>query len=163
MSEEVDFSGSINEWLAALPSYQQDTMSGLLQCSNELDAAVAWLESAGPDQTAPLGAIRVGASLFLDKLLTEVHAFLCTSSDSYQTERSQLLQRAQAGKASLIALITAAVAPQLGAAAVLLAPPVAITLAIVGRASRAATCEAVVALIEERKSAADAKAEDELA
>jgi hypothetical protein len=156
VSGDVDFSGSVNDWLAALPSYQKETMSGLLQGSSELEAAVQWLESAGPDQTAPLGAMRVGASLFLDKILSEMHALLCTSNQTYATERSQLLQRAQAGKASLIALMTAALAPHVGAAAVLLAPPVAIALAVVGRASRAATCEAIVALIEERRSVDDA-------
>jgi hypothetical protein len=147
---EVDLSGSTSEWVGALPRYQQTTVNAMLASADQEAVTLSWLESAGVEHTAPLGAMRTGARLFYDKLLEELHSFLCTS-DSYDSERRQILRQAQAGKATLIAGITAAIAPHVGASAALIGPPVAITLAMVGRASRAATCEALGQFIQERQ------------
>lgn len=156
----IDLSGNLEDWVVSLPTYQQTTILAMLEKTDELDVAIAWLQSSGHEQTAPLGAVRTAAALFYDTLLNELHAFLCIDS-SYRLERQSLLKDAHAGKAAIIAAAAEALAPHLGTAAVLIGPPIAITLAIVGRASRAATCEALQKLIEERKASISRPAESD--
>lgn len=153
---ELDLSGSLSDWVAGLPPYQQETVQGMLNRHDAAEAAQLWLDAAGAAHTAQFGALRIATRIFYDRLLEELQTLLC-STEMYASERADLMRQAQTGKATLIAGITTALAPQLGAAAVVIGPTVALTLALVGRASRSATCEA---LTEYRRARAEAAEDD---
>lgn len=112
-------------------------------------AALSWLESAGPSDTALLGAVRNGASLFYEKMLEQLRIFLCDET-AYQDERKQLLHEARAGRTATIMVIAGAIGHTIGVAAVLIAPPIALTLAVVTAAGTDAACETLGKMIEDR-------------
>ena len=151
--DELDLSGNLESWISALPSYQSRTISIMLAGREPESVALTWLQLSGPEDTVPLGAVRAGARLFLDRLIEELKILLCSDGDDYyENERQNLLKQAKAGRAALIALIAAALAPHVGASAALIGPPIAIVLALVGRAGQSATCEALQGLISSRGS-----------
>lgn len=144
--------GNLEEWVAGLPEYQQHLVKDLLATRPPAEAAQAWLNSSGPPRdTAPFGGIRTGANLFYEKLLRQIHLLLCGEAE-YAEERQQLIRRARAGQATVVTAVATAVAPHVGATAVLIAPAVALTLAVVGGASREAACETLASMIARREN-----------
>jgi hypothetical protein len=126
-------------WIAALPSYQASIVLELRAAGLPLEeVAHAWLEAAGAGDTAPFGAT-TGVQLFFDKFLDELHDLLC-SDEKYRAERSELLRSFKTGQATAVASITAAIAPSLSAAPPFLAPAIAVTLCVIGRAGLNAWC-----------------------
>lgn len=147
------FVGDSQEWLTALPPYQQKLIRSMLVDSEPTDVAIAWLSASGPLYTAPLGAARRAANLFYENLLSEIHSLICTD-EGYAVERRNLASRAQAGKAAVIIAVSDAVAPHVGTTPVLLAPAIALTFAVVARAGMDSVCTALAELIEKRKAEA---------
>lgn len=150
---QVELDGDVSAWLEALPPYQEQTLRHMLESATPEEAAITWLEHSGPEHTAPLGALRTGANIFYDKLLAELRELFC-GGERYAEERSSLIKEAKAGRAALIALVSAALAPHLGVAAVLIGPPIAIALAIIGRAGEGTACEAISTVIQRRSESA---------
>lgn len=148
--------GDLDAWVQSLPRYQQQLLDRMLADRDPIEVALAWLTSAGPTDTAPFGGVRTGVNLFFEKLLEQIHLLMCERSPSYEQERGQLLASAKAGRATLITFVATAVAPHVGAAAALIAPAVAIVLAVVGRAGSEAWCETLSAMIAERRALTEA-------
>lgn len=80
-----------------------------------------------------------GYRLLWDRFLDEMHDLLC-SSDKYVEERKQLLKEYRVGQATLVAGITATIAPHLGSNPPYLAAVVAVTLTVVGRVGLNSWC-----------------------
>lgn len=96
------------------------------------EAGHAWLETAGAANTAHFG-VASGARIFYYKLRDEIHDLLC-SVERYDHERLALLQEFKNGQATAVAAVTTTVAPALSAAPPILAPAIAVTLCVIGRA-----------------------------
>lgn len=147
--------GELAEWVAVLPAYQRDLITNMLADRDPTTVAVAWLSSTGAADTAPFGAVRAGATLFYDNLLKQMQLLLCGGTD-FEEERQQLLRDARAGRAMFVTGIATALAPVVGAAAVVIAPAVALVLAVVARAGAGAACETLSSMIAEREAAGEA-------
>lgn len=149
--------GSMEDWVHSLPSYQRDHVLNMLATSDPVEAATTWLDNSGPKDTAPYGGLRAGAVKFYSNVLVEVQKLLC-GGVGYEEERKQLAHSIGAGKMVIVASISTAIAPHVGAAAVVLGPAIAITLGVLGNAGHASVCEALGELIEERKAAGESQA-----
>lgn len=126
-------------WVASLPKYQQSIIDQFLQGgASPEEAAARWLSASGPANTFPFGAVR-GGSVFYEKLVEEVEAFLC-GAERYNEDRKQFFAEFKAKHAYIVGGISAAIAPALGTAAPLIAPAVALTLLTVGRITLNAWC-----------------------
>ena len=126
-------------WVEALPAYQREIVHELLgQGLSAEEAASKWLNSTGPSNTFPFGA-GPGQSVFYEKLVEEVEAFLC-GSERYAEDRKRFFAEFQAKHAYIVGGISVSVAPALGAAAPLLAPAIALTLLTIGRITLNAWC-----------------------
>lgn len=146
-------SGDMDEWLAALPAYQRQSIAALLRDHDAVDVAMIWLENSGPKDTAPFGGIRTAANNFYDNILKELQKAIC-GGEEYATERKELADATKSGgKLLLVGALSTAIAPHVGAAAAVIGPAVAITLGIVANAGTATACQALQDLIERRASA----------
>lgn len=147
----------LDDWLAALPAYQRSVVSEMLKTSEPASVAIAWLNASGQTDTAPFGTVRLGASLFYQKLLEQLRELLCGSSSEYESERGQLAIGAKAGQATVVTLISGTVAPVVGVSPVLLAPAVALTLFVIAKAGRETACEMLSEMIRELQGGSDAR------
>lgn len=143
--------GGIHEWTNALPSYQRSVIETMLERQEPNEVAISWLTSTGPKDTAPFGGIRTGATLFYENLLKETQKFMCGSAD-YEQERKALLGAEAAGKMFIVASVSTALAPHVGAAAVVIGPAVAIVLALLGNSGKSTVCEGIESMLAEREA-----------
>ncbi|SRR6266536_4453403 len=144
------FDGELTDWVNVLPAYQQKLVGDMLSNRKPVDVAVAWLSSTGPKDTASFGTIRKGIDLFYDNLLSEIHSLLCRPT-GYPDERREVIRSAKVGRTAFVTAVCTAVGPHVGMSPVVLAPAVAITLAVVGQAGRGAVCSSLEQLIEDRR------------
>lgn len=143
-------SGDMDEWLAALPEYQRQSIADLLDDHDAVQVATIWLENSGPKDTAPFGGIRTAASNFYDNILKELQKAIC-GGEEYASERRQLAEATKGGgKFLLVGALSTAIAPHVGAAAAVIGPAVALTLGIVANAGKATACDALEELIDGR-------------
>lgn len=150
-SELGPITGEIDDWLGALPLYQAALLRTMLLHEDPDAVATRWLSASGAANTAKFGAASAGAALFYEKLLIEMKSLLC--DDGYNDERARLAKGAASTRDVMVATVSMAVAPKLGAAAVFIAPAVALTLAMLARAGAAAACETLTSMIAVRASA----------
>lgn len=135
-------SGSMEEWLAALPEYQRQSIVALLSEHDAIDVATIWLENTGPKDTAPFGGVRTAANNFYNNILKELQKAICGDGAEYATERKELAEATKGGgKLLLVGTLSTLIAPHVGAAAAVIGPAVAITLAIVANAGKATACQ----------------------
>jgi hypothetical protein len=144
--------GELNDWVTALPPYQQELITQMLVGRDPTAVSLAWLSSTGPANTEPYGAIRNVPNLFYDSLLSQLQALLCSEKE-YVSERKELINSAKAGRAALVTAASGYIAPHLGVSAILIAPAVALTLATAAKAGQDSFCATLSQLIEDRKSA----------
>jgi hypothetical protein len=152
----VTLSGELSDWLQALPPYQRGTVTQMLVGSDPIAVSLAWLSSTGPTNTEPFGAIRNAPNLFYDSMLNQLQSLLCGRQE-WVKERGELINSAKAGRAAVVTAISGYIAPHLGASPILLAPAVALTLAMLTKAGSDSLCATLSQLIEDRKSAASKK------
>jgi anti-sigma-K factor RskA len=134
------FDEAPEEWLAALPRYQRLRVDALLAQEGDFEeAAEKWL-TARPEHTAPFGATRQ-PTIFKEKLWEEIEKFLCGDA-AYAAEREKLAQQRPIVHSYVVAVISAAIAPVLGASGVFLAPAVVLLLATIGTVSLNTWCSA---------------------
>jgi len=127
------------KWVGELPEYQRNAINAILATGcNADEAAEAWL-NARPASTVPFGT-STGPKLFFNKLLIEVHEFLCGKSARYKEEREKLYKQQKATHAFVVAAIASAIAPSLGTAAPVLAPAIALLLWGLGKCTLNALC-----------------------
>lgn len=134
--------GDIQDWVSTLPQYQGDLIKQMLTSQSPEEVAISWLTSSGPADTAPFGAIRAGASLYYINLLRELQKLLCGNTE-YQEERKTLATLSSTSKLAIVSLISTAIAPNVGGAAVVIAPVVTIALGLLASAGRSTACEAL--------------------
>jgi len=75
-----------------------------------------------------------------DRFFVEMHELLCKTSAKYRQDRQRLTREFKVGEASLSAAIAATVAPYLGGSSIVVAPAVAVTLTMIGRAGLSTWC-----------------------
>ncbi len=144
--------GDVHEWLEGLPPYQRSLVEEMVQRSDDLpDVAISWLAASGPRDTAPFGGVRGGATLFYDNLLTEIQQLFC-GEDRYKSEREELKSAAAWTKMGIVSFVAFAIGPHIGVSAVVIAPAVAIVLAVLSRAGRNTVCGRIAALIADRSA-----------
>lgn len=141
--------GDPEEWLAGLPGYQASLVSMMRESQPLTEVAVSWLAASGPRDTAPYGGARGAAAQFYDNLLREIQELFC-GDDRYTTEREELKTAASWTKMGVVSFIALSIGPHVGAAAVVIAPAVAIVLAVLSRAGKTTLCDRIGALITER-------------
>jgi len=137
-------SGDENAWIDALPPYQANHLHALIKKGYSPEqAASAWLTIQGPANTLPFGgdSKQPFRSLFYDMLAREVEGFIC-GAEKYGVDRAKLLSELKPTHAYVIAAISAAVSPVVGAAAPLIAPAVALILFTTARLGVNAWCAA---------------------
>lgn len=153
--ESVDFDsfleGDIEEWIESLPPYQKSTIENMLVSQEPTEVAISWLTSSGPSDTAPFGGIRTGATLFYENLLREIQDLVCGGS-KYDQERKNVMTAVSAGKMFIVSSVSIAVAPYVGAAAIVIGPAVAIVLAILSNSGMATACEGIKMMISKREA-----------
>lgn len=140
------------EWIDALPEYQRQTIATMLQQMDPLEAADAWLQASGPRDTAPFGAGTSRVNIFLLNLMRELQKLTCTE-EGYEAEKKQVLSAAQLGQPAVIAAVATALAPHVGAAAVVIAPAIGLLLSVFYNAAVSTGCDALSRKISELESA----------
>jgi hypothetical protein len=145
------FSGDLKDWVGALPSYQSEVIAQMLVAQDPIDVALAWLGSTGPSNTESFGAIRNAPGVFYSSLLEQIKSLLCSEKENIG-ERKELFKSAKAGRAALVTAASGFIAPHLGISAIVLAPAVALTLAVVSRAGQESICVTLSQLIADRRS-----------
>jgi hypothetical protein len=80
-----------------------------------------------------------------ERFLCEIHELLCQKSEKYEDDRKRLRKDFRVGEAGLVAGVTATISPYLGGSAIMVAPAVAITFTIIGRAGLATWCAQMTA------------------
>lgn len=156
MSNSVDglFAGAPGEWIDALPKYQRDHISRLLATNSPPEVARLWLSNSGPSDTAPFGGVKVAANRFYENFLSELQQLLC-GTEKYKAERQQLQHAVGAGKLSIMGVVSAAIAPQIGVAAVVAIPVIAVTLSMLGNAGQKTLCQSLAEHIDQLRTAAN--------
>lgn len=112
---------------------------------NDLEA---WRRHVGSDRSERRWRERYAApikpkpypSTLGERFICEIHELLCQQSEKYEDDRKQLSERFRVGEAGLVAGVTATISPYLGGSAIVVAPAVAITFTIIGRAGLATWC-----------------------
>lgn len=133
------FTGNADNWIQSLPRYQQERLKSLLSTGLTFeDAANKWL-SANVENTYPFGAEKKD-NVFIDRILDEIRDFLC-GSEEYESVRSKIKSNANIVHVYFVGVLSAAIAPKLGVAAVFLAPVVALLLASIGQISLNVWCK----------------------
>ena len=151
MTALIDLLPSDRDWLSELPEYQRLTLSRMPDEDDSLARAERWLEASGPSDTAPFGTLGNAGQIFLLNLLKEIRKLLCTE-DGYASERAQLSKSLVSGQIGITSMVAVAVAPSLGASAIVVAPAVAVVLNLIANAARNTGCDTLAAAIERRES-----------
>lgn len=120
------FTDNEDSWLETLSHHQQKTIALYKKKGKTADEiAELWL-SARPENTFGFGG-QSGQNLFLKNVRLQIHSFLCGGKE-YAEDRKKLLEQSDVSKAMLVAALTSAIAPTVGASAVFLAPVVVLTM-----------------------------------
>ena len=130
-----------DSWIEALPTYQRDSILQMRARGVSYDEiAQIWI-AAGSSATAPFssGSPPNADPTFLDKLRTEVRAYLC-GEKRYEKDRKQILASGKEMQTFVVGALAVAIAPYVGAASVVIAPIIALLLANIGKVSLTAWC-----------------------
>lgn len=129
----------LDAWLSALKPYQSSQIKALLAAGrSEMEIVDAWLSARGANATVAFGGA-AGSKPFRERFMDEFKKFVC-GDKKYNKERAQLIGKVEVAKTAVVSAVSAAVATQVGAAAALLIPPVAVLLHIVGKVGIQAWC-----------------------
>lgn len=134
----------VDKWLAELKPYQRDTLRVYLANTTPEEAARKWIETTGSPNIIAFGGVR-DTKPFWDNLKKEFRRFLCDGV-AYVDVKKALGAEGPITRALLISHISYGLANQIGYAAPLLAPAIAMMLCAVGQISVTAYCR------EEEKS-----------
>lgn len=111
-------------WIETLQPYQKNTIIKLYNTNGSYEeTAKAWL-NASLSTTVPFGTEK-GQSVFFDKILDELEAFL-SGDEKYKNERIAILQEKSVVQTYIVGAISVSLSSKLGASAAFLAPVIAI-------------------------------------
>ena len=130
---------SLDEWLAPLKKYQQDTFKLLVEDHGVEEAAKLWLSAQGPKSTVGFGGVS-NPQPFNDRFMEEFRKFMCGDA-AYEQVRQQLGLESPIVKSICISTISTALGAAIGFTATLLAPAVAAMLYLVGQMGINAWCD----------------------
>jgi hypothetical protein len=129
------------EWLQALGSYHYNLFEEMLSSGMTPETvAEQWLTPSVASNTAPFGSSDSGRSLYFEKLLNEIHDFLC-SKTRYAAQRSEYRKQLGLGKNTALVSISTYISSELGTAPPLVAPAIAVTFFAIGQIGLNAWCE----------------------
>ena len=151
--ERIDelFNVDPNSWIDALQPYQKNTILKLYDVHGSYEeAAKAWL-GASMSTTVPFGTEK-GHSVFFDKILDELEAFL-SGDEKYKDDRIAILKETNAAQNYIVGAISVALSPVLGASASFLSPVIAIIFVTITKMS----INAWLAMRKEKKISATEK------
>lgn len=132
-------SGELEDWLSALPEYQADSLRKWKEAgASEDEIMEKWVIGFGSDQTNPFGTSPKNKNYF-EQLQSEFKKLICGDS-KYGHIRDELLENKNIIKGTIIYIIAAAIGAELGLAAALIAPVVAVLLYAVGKVTVEAWC-----------------------
>ncbi len=127
------------DYLEALPIYQRNTIEKLLENGLDYEAAAnVWLSANGPANTFPFGA-EVKKNSFVEKLKDEVGALMC-NEEKYVEERKEIIAKCKGAGSAIITIITAYLAPIVGATPALILPAVALIFNVISKIGVNAWC-----------------------
>lgn len=132
-------SGELDDWLAELKPYQSNALKKMMTDMQPEDAAKNWITASGSQNIVNFGGTR-DKEPFWDRFKEEFNKFLC-DKESYADEKEELKSEGELTRSYLIGAISAAIGANIGYAATLLAPAVAILLCTVGKMSLNAYCK----------------------
>jgi hypothetical protein len=141
------FGGEPDQWIDALPTYQSEHLRTLKAQGRSLeDIADIWLRGSIQD-TGFFGTSGSGGNKneFLENLRNEVIEFIC-GGKKYQKERAELFGKEGISCTFFISAISVYIAPYVNAAPTLIAPAIAVILAIIGKISINAWCRGKVSM-----------------
>lgn len=153
--EHIDelFNVDPDSWIEALQPYQKKTIIKLYNENGSYEeAAKAWL-SASMSTTVPFGTEK-GQSVFLDKVLDELEAFL-SGNEKYKDNRIAILSEKSVVQTHIVGALAVALSPVLGASAPFLAPVIAIILVTITKMG----INAWLAMRKEKRSAVEKNTE----
>ncbi|WP_251550509.1 hypothetical protein [Neobacillus muris] len=129
-----------SSWLEALPSYQKEIVSELLDSKSHEEAALAWLE-ASVDNTSPFTGQPQPEKKYLPLLKKEIHKLLCGNPE-YATDRNELAQLTQTkeNKTAIVSMVSAVIGAKVGLAATFIAPAIVIIFMMIAKTSLNAWC-----------------------
>ncbi len=130
-----------DSWIASLPAYQRDSILVMRgKGASYDDIAATWI-AASTSSTAPFssGNAPPPDPGFLERLRTEVRAFLC-GDKRYDKDRKQILAGGNQVQNIAVGVMSVALVPYVGAVAAVLAPIIALILASIGKVSLNAWC-----------------------
>lgn len=127
-----------DSYLEALTPYHQRLINDLRSAGNsEWEIIDLWLRQSGPSTNFPMGS--GGRVDFTTRFRAELHALIC-GDDRYEPERKRILSQGDITQAALVGALAFVLGPALGTAAVFVAPPIAVALAVIGRVGIRAWC-----------------------
>jgi hypothetical protein len=129
------------DWLNALPTYQKNLVSELLDIQSHDEAATIWLE-ATVGNNSPFSAEPQPKKKYFELIKKEIHKLLCGNPD-YVNERNELNQliHSPENKGAFIALVSASIGAKVGLAATFIAPAIVIIFMTIGRIALNAWCQ----------------------
>lgn len=141
------------DWRSTLPRRERATLwrirdNGVVLVLHELNRRERVIKYATPP---PPGRLRKTAEAYYREFMDELHELLCSEGGKYAEDRANIVQEYKAGQATLVAGLTASLAPYLSAISTLLPALVALTLTVIGRVGLSAWCAAQARRKRERK------------
>ena len=131
--------GELDDWLNELKPYQTIALKKMMDDMEPEEAAKNWITASGSQNIVSFGGTR-DKEPFWDRFKEEFNKFLC-DKESYTDEKEELKSEGELSRTYLIGAISAAIGANIGYAATLLAPAVAIMLCTVGKMSLNAYCK----------------------
>lgn len=120
-----------DSWMESLRPYQQNMMNQLYREYKSYEkTAEVWL-TASMSATVPFGTEK-RSSIFLDKLLDELEAFL-SGDEKYNEDRLAILQEKGALQTYAVGVISVALSSELGTSAAFIAPAIALLLVMISK------------------------------
>ena len=136
----------IDKWLSVLKPFQRDTIKALLRANDGDEEKVAqlWLSSFGPINTVTFGGLPSSASKkdYFKCLKEEINKFIC-GGDSYEEDRTKILDGVKMINVGVATKIASILAPIVGVSVAILTPPVVLMFHAIGKITVNAYCAMV--------------------
>lgn len=128
--KHVDFVGSNpTDWIEVIPPYSINTVREILSTGLSYeDAANAWLSSRGVEQNAPFGTANSSGKSFFDSVRAEFSKLVC-GDPNYKDIRADVAKYWDQQKTVVVSTVAAFIGSQVGIAAAVLMPVIALLFA----------------------------------
>lgn len=128
----------LDEWISELKPYQRNTIKQLLATMSPEEVAKKWIMASGSQNIIHFGGTS-DPEPFWDRFKSEFRRFVC-NDEAYVEEKKALLAEAPNHRVLVMSIISGAIGANIGYAATLLTPAVAVLLYTVGKIGVNAYC-----------------------